>query len=264
VIGSDKMQDEGIDVTASVDHTKMSFFDHLTELRRRILWSVAAIGLGFAVTIAFSDRIIKFLARPLAVKLAFLAPTEAFWVNMKVAMIAGLFLALPVVLYQIWAFVSPGLLPPERRYALPFVIIGTVLFAVGVAFALWVVIPFAITFLVGFGERQGLTPVISVGSYVDFVLKFALAFGAVFEMPLAITLAARMGIVTPQLLSKYRKYAVLLNFVLAAILTPTPDILNQSLMAGPLCLLYELGILSARFFGRRPKVAPAPAPEPTA
>jgi len=228
----------------------MSFFDHLTELRQRILWSVAAVGLGFAATIAFTDRIIKFLARPLAAKLAFLTPTEAFWVNMKVAMIAGLFLALPVVLYQIWAFISPGLLPTERRYALPFVILGTVFFAIGVTFALWVVIPFAIQFLVGFGERQGLLPVISVGSYVDFVLKFTLAFGMVFELPLAITLAARMGIVTPQFLSRHRKYAILINFVLAAILTPTPDILNQFLMAGPLCLLYELGILSARFFGR--------------
>jgi sec-independent protein translocase protein TatC len=242
----------------------MSFFDHLAELRQRIVWSVVAVGLGFVATVSFSDRIIKFLARPLAVKLAFLTPTEAFWVNMKVAMIAGLFLALPVVLYQIWAFVSPGLLSPERRYALPFVIIGTLFFAIGVAFALWVVIPFAINFLVGFGEKQGLTPVISVGSYVDFVLKFALAFGAVFELPLAITLAARMGIVTPQFLAKHRKYAILINFALAAILTPTPDVFNQCLMAGPLILLYEVGILSARFFGRRAKVAPAPAPEPTA
>ncbi len=242
---------------------RMSFFDHLTELRQRIIWSVVAIGAGFIATIYFSDRIIKFLARPLDVKLAFLAPTEAFWVNMKVAMIAGLFLALPVVLYQVWAFVAPGLFPHERRYALPFVLVGTVFFALGVAFALWVVIPFAVTFLVGFGESRGLTPVISVGSYVDFVLKFSLAFGAVFELPLAITLASRLGLVTPQFLSKNRKYAILFNFIAAAILTPTPDVFNQVLMAGPLCLLYELGILSARIFGRRPKPAPAPAPEPT-
>ena len=249
---------------APPDNARMSFFDHLTELRQRIIWSVVAIGAGFMATIYFSDRIIKFLARPLDVKLAFLAPTEAFWVNMKVAMIAGLFLALPVVLYQVWAFVAPGLFPHERRYALPFVFIGTLFFALGVAFALWVVIPFAVTFLVGFGETRGLTPVISIGSYVDFVLKFSLAFGAVFELPLAITLASRLGLVTPQFLSKNRKYAILFNFIAAAILTPTPDIFNQVLMAGPLCLLYELGILSARVFGRRPKPAPAPAPEPTA
>ncbi len=243
---------------------KMSFFDHLAELRQRIIWSVVATGLGFVATVYFSDRIIKFLARPLTVKLAFMTPTEAFWVNMKVAMIAGLFLALPVVLYQVWAFVSPGLLRHERRYALPFVLIGTLFFALGVAFALWVVIPFAIQFLVGFGEKQDLTPVISVGSYVDFVLKFALAFGTVFELPLAITLASKLGLVTPQFLAKHRKYAILFNFILAAILTPTPDVFNQCLMAVPLCLLYELGIVAARIFGGRTTVAHAPAPEPTA
>jgi sec-independent protein translocase protein TatC len=248
---------------AEQDEGKMSFFDHLAELRQRIIWSVIAIGLGFLATFHFSDRIIKFLARPLAFELVSLAPTEAFWVNMKVAMIAGLFLALPVVLYQVWAFVSPGLLPHERRYALPFVIIGTLFFGVGVAFAVWVVIPFAIKFLVSFGEVRGIKPMISVGNYVDFVLKFTVAFGAVFELPLAITLASRMGLVTPQFLAKNRKYAILINFVIAAILTPTPDVFNQTLMAGPLIVLYELGIISARIFGRRRKAAPAPAAEPT-
>jgi len=242
---------------------KMSFLDHLAELRHRIIWSVVAIGLGFLATFYFSDRIIAFLARPLPVKLAFMAPTEAFWVNMKVAMIAGLFLALPVVLYQVWAFVSPGLLPHERRYALPFVIVGSLFFAIGATFALTVIVPFAIKFLLSY-KTQDLIPVISIGSYVDFVLKFTLAFGLVFELPLAITLASRMGIVTPEFLAKHRKYAILINFVIAAILTPTPDVFNQSLMAGPLILLYEVGILSARFFGRRAKAAPAPAPEPTA
>ena len=241
---------------------RMSFFEHLAELRLRIMWSVVTVGLGFLATFYFSDRIIKFLARPMPAKLAFLAPTEAFWVNMKVAMIAGLFLALPVVLYQVWAFVSPGLLPRERRYALPFVIVGTLFFAIGVTFALLVVIPFAIKFLLTY-KTEDLTPVISVGSYVDFVLKFTLAFGVVFELPLAITLASRMGVVTPQFLARNRKYAILINFIIAAILTPTPDIFNQCLMAGPLIVLYEVGILVARLFGRRARVAPAPAPEPT-
>jgi sec-independent protein translocase protein TatC len=237
---------------------KMSFLEHLGELRRRIMWSVVAIGIGFLATFYFSDRIIRYLARPLPVKLAFMAPTEAFWVNMKVAMIAGLFLALPVVLYQVWLFVAPGLLKPERRFALPFVVIGSLFFAIGVAFALWVVIPFALKFLMTY-KTEDLTPVISIGSYVDFVLKFALAFGLVFELPLAITLGSRMGLVTPEFLSRNRKYAILINFIIAAILTPTPDIFNQSLMAGPLILLYELGILSARLFGRRRRPAAAAA-----
>lgn len=233
---------------------RMSFLEHLGELRRRIIWSVVATGIGFGATFYFSERIIKFLARPVPMKLAFMTPTEAFWVNMKVAMITGLFLAFPVVLLQVWLFVSPGLHRHERRYAIPFVIVGTLFFAVGLAFALWVVIPFAIKFLLSY-KTQDLTPVLSIGRYVDFVLKFALAFGLVFELPLGITLAARMGLVTPQFLARNRKYAILINFAIAAILTPTPDIFNQVLMAGPLIVLYEVGIIAARIFAPRARPA---------
>lgn len=236
----------------------MSFMEHLAELRSRIMWSVVAVGIGFLATFHFSERIIKFLARPVPVKLAFMTPTEAFWVNIKVAMIAGLFLAMPVVLFQVWLFVSPGLLKRERKFALPFVLVGSLFFAIGLTFALGVVIPFAIKFLLTY-KTEDLTPVLSIGSYVDFVLKFALAFGLVFELPLGITLAARLGMVTPQFLARNRKYAILMNFVIAAILTPTPDIFNQTLMAGPLIVLYEVGILAARIFGRRPRPAEAPA-----
>jgi sec-independent protein translocase protein TatC len=231
---------------------RMSFFSHLEELRKRILWSVLAIGIGFIPTFIYSERIIKFLARPLPVKLAFLTPTEAFWVNMKVGMIAGLGLALPFVLYQVWAFVSPGLHRHERRYAAPFVIVGTLFFAIGAGFCLQYVIPFAVRFLLTY-KTEDLTPVISIGSYVDFVLKFTLAFGLIFELPLAITLASWMGLVTPKFLAKNRKYALLINAMVAAMLTPTPDAFNMLLMLAPLCLLYELGIISARVFGRRSK-----------
>jgi len=255
-------------VTAPVEEKKMSFFDHLGELRQRIIWSLVAILVGLVVALNFTDRLMKFVRRPFEVavpgmKLVFLSPTEAFWVYMKVALIAGVVLAMPLVLYQIWAFISPGLLRHERRYALPFVVTGSLFFLMGAAFALFIVIPFAMRFLVTFPGAE-LTPMISIGAYVDFVLKFTLAFGAVFELPLAITLAARLGLVTPQFLAKNRKYAILVNFILAAILTPTPDIFNQCLMAVPMCVLYEMGILAARLFGRRAQVAAAPAPEPTA
>lgn len=247
------------------DDKRMAFLDHLGELRKRILWSLAAIIVGLAVTLNFTERLMKFIRRPFDAavpgqKLVFLSPTEAFWVYMKVALIAGCVLAIPVVLYQIWAFVAPGLHAHERRFALPFVIIGSLFFLLGATFAQLVVIPFAMRFLVTF-PGPDLTPMISINSYVDFVLKFTLAFGAIFELPVAITLAARMGIVTPQFLSKNRKYAILINFILAAILTPTPDIFNQTLMAGPMILLYELGIISARIFGGRPKPAAEAVPE---
>ncbi len=244
---------------------KMSFLEHLGELRKRILWSLVAVLVGLGIALNFTERLMKFVRRPFdaaipGTKLVFLTPTEAFWVYMKVALIAGCVLALPVVLYQVWAFVVPGLHRHEKRFAAPFVIVGSLFFLMGASFAQLVVIPFAMRFLVTFPGAD-LTPMISIGSYVDFVLKFTLAFGAIFELPVAITLAARMGLVTPQFLSKNRKYAILINFILAAILTPTPDIFNQTLMAGPMVLLYELGIISARIFGRRPTPVPAPVAE---
>lgn len=233
----------------------MPFLAHLGELRQRIVVSLIALGVGFVATFNFSDRIITWLARPLPVKLAFLEPTEPFWVNMKVALVAGAFLVLPVLLYEVWAFIAPGLRPHERKFALPFVVLSTVSFAIGATFALIVIVPFAVKFLVSY-KTENLVATISVNRYVDFVLKFTLAFGLVFELPLALTLGARLGLVTPEFLSRNRKYAILINFIVAAILTPTPDAFNQILMAGPLCLLYEAGIICARLFGR-PRAAKA-------
>jgi len=233
---------------------KMSFLDHLGELRTRIVWSLVPTLIGVLIAFRFSDVILRFVSRPLTSagsQLVFLSPTEAFWTSMKISMIAGLFLAMPVILWQVWAFVAPGLHAHERRYAGPFVVIGTALFCAGGTFALLVVVPFAIRFLVGFGQAQGIKDMISVSNHVDFVIKFTLAFGVVFELPLILTMLSKMGIVTPQFLAKNRKYAILINVIIAAVLTPTPDILNQSLMAGPLILLYEVGIVAARLFGKK-------------
>ena len=240
----------------------MPFLEHLGELRTRILWSVVAIAVGLGIALNFTDRLMKFVRRPFDVaapgqKLVFLAPTEAFWVYMKVALIAGMVLAMPVVLYQIWAFIAPGLYKHERRWAVPFVLIGSLFFLLGATFAQLVVVPFAMRFLVTFPGKD-VEPMISINSYVDFVLKFTLAFGAVFELPVVITLASRMGLVTPRMLAKNRKYAILVNFIIAAVLTPTPDVFNQTLMAGPLIVLYELGIISARLFGKRPRPVEKP------
>jgi sec-independent protein translocase protein TatC len=171
----------------------------------------------------------------------------------------GLFIAAPAILWQVWRFVEPGLHRHEKRYAVPFVIIGSLLFIGGGAFSLLVVTPNAVAFLLSYG-RPGLQPMISIGSYIDFLLKFTLAFGAVFEVPLAMTLASRMGFVTPRTFAKSRKYAILGAFIASAILTPTPDMVNQTLMAGPIIVLYEIGIVTSRIFGRaraRPVTEPA-------
>ncbi len=240
---------------------KMPFLEHLGELRVRIMRSLIALLVGLLISFPFASRIVDWLARPIQQSgntLVFLAVTEAFWVQMKVALFVGLFIAAPAILWQVWAFVSPGLYGHEKKYAAPFVILGSLMFIAGGAFSLLVVTPNAVKFLLSY-SRPGLTPMISIGSYIDFLLKFTLAFGAVFEIPIGITLASRMGLVTPKGLARNRKYAILGAFIAAAILTPTPDVVNQTMMAGPIILLYEVGIVCARLFGRRRTPAPAAA-----
>jgi len=243
------------------DDGKMPFMEHLGELRTRIMRSLIALLIGLAIAFPFSQTVVDWLARPIQKSgntLVFLAVTEAFWVQMKVALFLGLFIAAPGILWQVWRFVEPGLHHHEKKYAIPFVIIGSLLFIGGGAFSLLIVTPNAIAFLLSYA-RPGLQPMISIGNYVDFLVKFTLAFGAVFEVPLAMTLAARLGLVAPKAFAKNRKYAILGAFIAAAILTPTPDMVNQSLMAGPIIILYEIGIVAARIFGRARKPVPQPA-----
>lgn len=239
---------------------KMPFLEHLGELRTRLIRSLLAIFVGLAIALPFSQQIMDYLAKPARAtghNLVFLALTEAFWVQMKIALIVGLFLAAPAILWQVWAFVAPGLHEHEKKYAGPFVVIGSLMFIGGGVFSLKVVTPFAIQFLLSY-ERPGLQAMISIGTYIDFLLKFTVAFGAVFELPLAITVLARMGLVTPKMLARNRKYAILGAFIAGAVLTPTPDMFNQTLMAGPLIILYEIGIIAARVFGGRSKPAVEP------
>jgi sec-independent protein translocase protein TatC len=239
---------------------KMPFMEHLGELRVRIVRSLYGLLAGAALTLPFSQMLVDWLARPvtrLGYDLVFTAPTEAFWVQMKVGIITGLFLAAPVILWQVWAFIAPGLHQHEKKYAAPFVIIGSLMFLAGGAFSLFVVTPYALSFLLGYA-RPGLKPMITIQNHIDFLLKFTVAFGVVFELPLALTLLSRMGVVTAKTLARHRKYAVLGAFVSAAVLTPTPDAFNQALMAGPLIVLYEVGIVCARLFGRRATAAAAP------
>jgi sec-independent protein translocase protein TatC len=233
---------------------KMPFMEHLGELRVRIMRALYGLLAGTLITLPFSQTLVDWLARPvtkLGYELVFTAPAEAFWVQMKVGLIAGVFIAAPVILWQVWAFIAPGLHEHEKKYAAPFVIVGSLMFILGGAFSLFVVTPYALNFLLGYA-RPGLKPMITVENHIDFLLKFTLAFGAVFELPLALTLLARMGVVNARLLARNRKYAILGAFVAGAILTPTPDAFNQTLMAGPLILLYEVGIVCARIFGRKP------------
>ncbi|MFZ5864160.1 MAG: twin-arginine translocase subunit TatC [Nitrospirota bacterium] len=235
---------------------RMSLFEHLAELRRRLLVCAMTVLAAAAATFSFSSDILRWLTEPLGAELVFLSPTEAFWVSFKVSLIVGLLIALPVVLYQGWRFVAPGLYRTERRYAAAFVIGSCLFFALGLVFCAFVALPFALKFLIAFGVERGMKPMISAQMYVDFALKMYLAFGLIFEVPLAVTLAGRMGVVTPAFLARNRRYALLVNAVLAAVLTPTSDLFNMAIMLVPLTVLYEIGILGVRIFGQR-----RPAPE---
>lgn len=260
-------------------HDKMPFLSHLEELRRRLIVSLIAIGVGFSLSFYFSEQIMAFLKRILTTTfviqktypfvvtttkappaLIFVAPAEAFWAHIKIGFLAGLLLAIPFLLFEVWRFVSPGLLERERRYALPFVVLGTLFFFFGLAFCYFVVLPFAMNFLLTY-KTEHLTPMLSIGLFIDFTVKFLLAFGLIFQLPILMSLAARLGLVTSRFLSQNRKYAILLSFVIAAILTPTPDVFNQTLMAGPLCLLYEVGILASRII-EKTRRSPAPQEAP--
>lgn len=251
---------------------KMALTGHLSELRKRIVISLAAIIIGFIFTFNYSEELFNLLTLPLRSRisfslnypyvlmvatgisnpsLVFLAPAEAFWMHMKVSSIAAFILALPVVMHQLWAFIAPGLLPKEKKYVVPFIMGATTLFLAGVAFCFLLVLPFAMGFLLTY-KIGNMTPMLSVGNYVDFCLKFILAFGAVFELPVVIIFLTGMRLVTPAALARNRKYAVLSAFVLAAVLTPTPDAFNQVLMAIPIIVLYEIGILLSRILvGRK-------------
>jgi sec-independent protein translocase protein TatC len=169
---------------------------------------------------------------------------------MKIAFISAFIITSPIVFYEVWKFIAPGLMPKEKKYALPFVLTTSSLFIIGSLFCFLIVLPFAMNFLLTY-KMENLQTNWTLGYYIDFCLKFILAFGAVFELPVVTVFLTKLGIVTPDFLAKNRKYAVLIAFVIAALLTPTPDAFNQTLMAVPIIILYEVGILASRILNKK-------------
>ena len=234
---------------------KLPFTAHLEELRRRLITSFAAVGIGFVLCYGFKEKLFEILTLPLIQvmeagdKIIFTGLPEAFFTYLKVSFLAGLMLAAPVVLYQFWMFVAPGLYNEERRLLLPIVFLSTVFFVGGALFGYFVVFPFGFKFFLGFANEH-IQALPSMREYLGFAAKLLLAFGLVFEMPLVLTFLARLGIVSVDFLKTHRKYAIVLFFTGAAIITP-PDVVTQIMMALPLMLLYEISILGARVFGRK-------------
>lgn len=235
---------------------RMSLLDHLNELRRRIGVAMLAVFVGFLACWYFAKPIFNWLSIPLTQflpegeKLAFTGLIDPFMLYIKVALLAGIFLASPVVLWQVWLFISPGLYSRERRIAIPFLLATTFFFVAGGYFGYKVAFPMVCRFLLDVGSE--FRQVITVREYFSMASKVILGMGLVFEMPVLILFLARLGVVTHTFLLKQFRFAVLGIFVTAAIITPTPDIATQSVFAVPMIALYMLGVLVAWLFGRRP------------
>jgi len=239
----------------------MSFLEHLDELRKRLLLSLLAVGVTFTLALLYARKILEFFLRPIVILLGdarpvFIDITEPFLLYMKVAFLAAVFVSAPFVLYQVWAFVAPGLYPRERRYALPFIFFSTVFFVAGGAFGYYIGFPTASRFLLQVGE--GFQPSLRVSNLFSFESKIILGLGVVFELPTVIYFLARLGLVTPGFLWRNLKYAILMIFIIAAVITPTPDVVTQCIFALPMLLLYLLGILVAHVFGRERDVPAGP------
>ena len=229
------------------DETKQPFLGHLEELRKRLVACAIAIGVGFVASYAFSERLFQVLIMPLKAvmpegeKLIFTNLPEMFFTYLKVAFLSGVLVVSPFVFYQLWLFIAPGLYQREKRYVIPFVVASTILFVGGALFGYFVVFPFGFKFFIGF-TNEYVKALPSVKEYFSLSVKLLFAFGIVFELPVVLFFLTKMGIVTPEYLRRQRKYAILLAFIIGAILTP-PDVITQCMMAVPLMVLYEIGIL---------------------
>jgi sec-independent protein translocase protein TatC len=234
---------------------KIPFTDHLEELRTRLIRSAIAVGIGFVISYGFKEKIFKILVHPLISvmpadsKMIFTGLPEAFFTYLKVAFLTGLLVASPVVIFEFWMFVSPGLYKKEKTLLIPIIILSSIFFLGGALFGYFIVFPYGFKFFLGFAS-ENIQALPSMSEYLSFTAKMLLAFGLVFELPLVITFMARLGIVTADFLKKNRKYAILLFFAVSAILTP-PDVVSQIMMALPLMLLYEVSIFGVRIFGKK-------------
>ena len=238
---------------------KIPFTGHMEELRKRLIVCFIAVGVGFVASYGFKEQLFEILVRHLVLvmdegdKLIFTGLPEAFFTYLKVSFLTGLMLAAPIILYEFWMFVAPGLYDKERRLLVPILILSSFFFIGGALFGYFFVFPYGFQFFLGFASEH-IRPLPSMKEYLGFSSKL-LAFGLAFELPIVITFLAKLGIVSVPFLKKNRKYAVLIFFVFAAIITP-PDVVTQIMMAVPMMILYEISILGARMFGKKKEEAP--------
>lgn len=242
-------------VAVSAIVSEMSFIEHLEELRKRIIWALVSVAATFAVCWVYAGSLYEIASAPIrsnpAVTLSVSRPQDIFALQMKVTLVAAIFFASPLILTQAWLFISPGLHRHERRYAIPFVLSASLLFIAGGAFGYFVAFPAALKFLLDWIVESNLTPIIDAVEYFDLFFSIMVALGIVFQIPAIIFVLSRIGLVTAGMLVRYFKHAVLGCAIVAAVITPTTDFGNMLVIAGPMIVLYCVGIGVAWVFGRR-------------
>jgi sec-independent protein translocase protein TatC len=229
--------------------SEMSLVDHLQELRRRLIIIILAVAVGSTICYFYSAELVHYITAP-AGKLYYMSPAEAFFTYLRVSFFAGFLIALPIVLYQVWAFVVPALTNKERMASFILVPSSVILFFVGLAFSYLLVLPAGIKFFMGFATAD-LQPMFSLGEYLSFVISFLLPFGFIFELPLFIVVMAKFGLIGSAFLSSKRKHVLVLSFVVGAVISPTPDVLSQTMVAVPVIILYEVSILIVKYILRK-------------
>ncbi len=235
----------------------MGFFDHLEEFRKRLVWSILAVAVAFVAAWTYSPTIFHWIERPILPylpkgnHLAFTTMPEPFILYFRVALYGGILLASPVILWQLWLFISPALYRKEKKYAVPFLLLTLLFFLTGCAFGYFIAFPKVCQFLVGMGTATGFTPVITINEYLSIASKTIFGLGLCFELPILVFFLARLGLVTEKFLLAKFKYAVLIIFIVAAVITPTPDMMTQTVFAVPMIVLYLLGIAIAWMFKKR-------------
>jgi len=239
------------------DSGKMTFLEHLDELRKRLVHIVGYIGIGFVACFYFHKPLYDFLAIPFTkvappgTRLVYTSLTAPFTLAMKVALIAGIFLTIPFTLYEVWKFIAPGLYRKEKKYVVPFLVSSIILFVAGGIFCYWIVLPQAYRFFIDFGS--GFNPMVTIDEYFDLTSILLLGFGLIFEMPVIVAFLAMFGLVTASFLWNNFKYSIVILVTLAAVISPTGDAFNLMLWSAPMIVLYILSIGVAAIFGRRRK-----------
>jgi len=246
------------DADENIESPGLPFTVHLEELRWRLVRCIIAIAIGFGISYFYKEKIFDILMIPLLKamnnhgKIIFTGLTEAFFTYLKVALISGIMLAFPYLAFEFWMFVTPGLYKHEKLILAPAIFLSALFFIGGALFGYFAAFPFGFEFFLSF-TNDHIEALPSMKEYMSLASLMLLAFGAVFEMPLVITILAKLGIVSPRFLTKNRKYAVIIIFIIAGVITPGPDIMSQCIMAGPLLLLYEISIIGAKLFGKSRK-----------